>query len=232
MLPQRSRREAPNENFGPPGPPYFATSSAKSEHKSERPGKEGEYFASFTTSFPTPVTLVGRKKVNQRNNLRQGNRPMCIQAIRCRDVPTLSDMMCFSHGKWTFGGIPPYLLDFWGYAVNTVSGGINIHPESLRKSVLARLHHARGPYQPSQTASRKIMGVLSNTELRRTRAPQQCPRLSDVPGGTPRNLYCVHLLPPFVHCCTPICPYACVVWSASPGLVGVLLRVNWRSSEC
>lgn len=28
-------------------------------------------------------------------------------------------------GKWTFGGITAYLLGFWGYAVNTVSGGIN-----------------------------------------------------------------------------------------------------------
>ena len=37
----------------------------------------------------------------------------------------------FTVGEWTFGGIPPYLLDFWGYAMNTVSGGINVHPDRL-----------------------------------------------------------------------------------------------------
>lgn len=43
MLPHRSLREAPNENLGPDGPPYLATSSVTVNHGNKGTRQEGGY---------------------------------------------------------------------------------------------------------------------------------------------------------------------------------------------
>lgn len=44
ILPQRSLREAPKENLGPVGPPYFATSSGAVGDDAAQGGMHGHYF--------------------------------------------------------------------------------------------------------------------------------------------------------------------------------------------
>ena len=122
-----------------------------------------------------------------------------------------------SFGKRTNGGIPPPFSDLRGYTENPLSGGARGRPKPLRTRIWCVASTLRNHAEHVQKPLRIFRLIFRPNSTEAHTGPTACPRLSDVPGGIPRQLYYFYLLPPFVHHLPPfVQKYAPLCPKASP----------------